>query len=217
MLILLYFFIAFLDTRLHLKFPDAARTVLAQNIVQFSQLAQYIDGLYFEHYDITDNLAQTLTKFENLKVLQFNFSMNAQILSNIPTLQEIYAYWGITSQNFSAYREAMMIYASRLSNLKRIYMRNNSQKFEKFKFDEMNAARIRLIGACKLKIHFRTDEQSVVCALNDIQRDYDTIGIGRVENVEVNNPLVTEYLIGKKINEFNIDRFIQKCKFCSCW
>lgn len=193
-------------TRLHLKFPDgAARTMLTNNMSQFIQLAQYIDGLYFEDSGISDNLAQTLTTFDNLKVLQLNISMGAQILTGIQTLQVIYAYWGVNHSNFRNYREAMMIYASRLPNLKRIYMRNNSQKFERFDFDEFDAARIRLADACKLKIHFRTDELAHMGALNDIQREYDSIEIDRVETEEIKNPLVTDYLIGQNLTQSSSD------------
>lgn len=180
---------------------------------QFIQLAPYIDGLYFEGAGIDNNLARTLTTFDNLKILQHDFSSDAQILATIPTLQEVYCHWGVNKHNFRAYRETMMVYATRSPNLKRIYMRNNSKPFDKFKIDEMNVARKRLPGACKLKIHFRTDELSYMGALNDIQRVYDTIEIERVESEEVNNPLVNEYLIGEKTKEYKGDReFLKKLR-----
>lgn len=189
-------------TRLHLKFPDgAARTMLTLNMPQFIQLRQYIDGLYFEKAGINESLAQTLSTFENLKVLQLNILSGVQTLTEIQTLQVVYAFWGVTSQGFRAYREAMMTYASRLRNLKRFYVRNNVKPFEIFKFDEFDAARSQLADACKLSFYFRTDELSYMGELNDIQREYDNIGIDRVETEEFRNPLVTEYLIGHIMKE----------------
>lgn len=181
--------------------------MLTQNMAQFTQLAPYIDGLFFEKTLITKALAQTLTTFDNLKVVQLCFSHDAKILANSSSLREIYAYWGVAQNNFSVFRKTMMMYASRMPNLKRIYVRNNSQKFRKFEFGEMDAARKQLAGACKLKIHVRTDELSAVGHLDDIQREYDTIQIERVESEEVKNPLVTEYLIGKKMTDAYVEEF----------
>lgn len=181
---------------MHLEFPDGtSRETLVQNMAESSELLQYIDGLFFEKESITRALAQTLTKFQNLRVLQLYLSENADIVAGIQTLQELYAYWGVDRKNFAIYQKSLMTFASRMPNLKRIYIRNDSQKFSKFGFDQMDAARKQLAGACKLKIFVRTDERSATGFLNDIQREYETIDIERIETEEVKNPLVTEYLL----------------------
>lgn len=196
-------------TRLHLKFPDGTpRNVLNQNMDQFARLHQYVDGLYFQNAGIQNNLARALHTFSHLKILQLNITSTdpGYRFFDIAPLQEIYAFYGVCTQTFRQYRAAMMLFARRLPRLKRFYMRNNSQPFDRFEFGEMDEARKRLPGACKLKIHVRSDELSYMGALNDIQREYDTIAIERVETEQVKNPLVTEFLIGEKLKESNVGR-----------
>lgn len=174
---------------MHLKFPHQAdETLLPQNMAQFPQLAQYIDGSFFQY----NEPVQTLNTFHNLKVLHLGFLTRVQILIEIQTLQEIYIHWRIRKNDFQSYRESMTLFASRLPNLKRIYMSYDSQKFEEFKFDEMDAARKQLAGACKLKIIFKLSDSYMGC-LNDIQREYETIEIERFESEELKNPFMNHY------------------------
>lgn len=160
----------------------------------------YIEGLYFENTGIDATLARTIITFEHLKVLQMNIAASAQLLSKSLSLEEIYAYWGVNSKNFKLYQQAMLTYAEKTPTLKKIYMRNNSQPFERFDFDEIDLARQELDGAKKLKIYFKTEEWNFTGKLNAINCDYDMVEIVRVETEHVANPLITEYLTTKQLS-----------------
>lgn len=185
--------------RLHLKFNQTNIITLKRFLGKLESLAPYIEGLYFEN-SIDAELANLLLGFENLKVIQFTITSNADIVCRIPNLQEIYVFWGVNSSNFQQYRQAMMTFARRAPKLKKIYVRNNSQTFDKFKFNDMNAERRLLPGAEKLKIYIRTDELYYMGKLNDIERNYDLVEIVRVESENVKNPLIDEYLTTKQLN-----------------
>lgn len=186
---------------MHLKFTGkAARQMLSENMAEFTQLSPYIDGLFFDKYPITGNLAKTLTAFKSLQALQLYFLHDAKILADIPTLREIYAYWDVDHDTYSVYRTSVMSYASSLPKLKKIYIRDNSQKrSERFQFDCIDVVRKELAGACKLKIHVRADDMFHKDA-KIIQGKYDNIEVERVESEEVENPLVTEHLSNAKVN-----------------
>lgn len=184
------------DTRLHLMFADgSARMILDQYVTQFERLSPYIDGLFFEKEPISETLAQTLTRFQHLKALQLHLSEHDGSLAGIAALEEIYSYCEVDETNFAIYKRILVTFASSMPHLKRIYIRNNTQKFKEFEFDKMDAARQQMAGACKLKIYVRSDEPSATGALNDIRRQYETIDIERVETEEVRNPLVTDDLL----------------------
>lgn len=187
--------------RLHLKIPDRCRSELTRNMNQLIELAPHIEGLYFENTIINDNLARALVSFDQLKVLQFNISANAAILSKVPSLEEIFAYWGVNSSNFVRYREAMLVYVLATPTLKKMYFRNNSQSFVRFKFNELDEGRRSLSGAKKLKIYFKTEEMHFTGQLSGVKCDFDTIEVLRVETEHVNNPLITEYLTTKQLTE----------------
>lgn len=138
--------------------------------------------------------------FDQLKVLQLNISQSASLLSKLVSLEEIFVYWGVDRTNFKSYGSALLTYAETTPTLKKIYMRNNSQPFERFEFDELDSARKELDGANKLKIYFKTEELDFTGKLNAIKCDYDMVEILRVETEHVANPLVTEYLTTKKLN-----------------
>lgn len=189
--------------RLHLKLSSSInyfRTFFGKVVL----LAPYIEGLYFESILYAD-IANVLVRFENLKVLKFTISAEADVISRIPNLQEIYADWGAYDSRGIVryrYREALMIYARRSPKLKKIYVRNDPQTIDKFGFNEINAERRLLPGAEKLKIYFRTDEpHDTMRKLNEFQRNFDMIEIVHVESEIFKNPLITEYLRAKPLNQ----------------
>lgn len=94
----------------------------------------------------------------------------------------------------------MITYAENTPTLKKIYMRNNSQRFDRFEFDELDLARKELVGANKLKLYFKTDEWDFTGTLDDICCDYDMVQILRVETEHVDNPLITEYLTTRALS-----------------
>lgn len=187
--------------RLHLKFSDAARPMLTTNLGPFMLLGPYIEGLYFEKLGIDMNLTQIIMTFDHLKVLQLNVAVNANFLSKIVSLEEIYAYWGVDKTNFNKYQAAMLTYAKNTPKLKKIYLRNNSQPFDRFDFVNLDLARKDLHGANKLKIYFKSEECSFTGKLNAIECDYDMVEIVRVETEHVDNPLITEYLTTKQLSQ----------------
>lgn len=186
---------------LHLKFDNPVRSSLKQNHVKLVSLAPFIKGLYFEKDAIDAELANILVTFEHLKVLQFKIARNAAQLITIPSLEEVYIPWAVNSSNFQMYNRHLLIAARRSPNLKRIYLRNNSQRFDRFAFAEMDTERRRLVGAQKLKIYFKSGEPKRMGRLNDITRNYEMVEIVRVETEPVRNPLVSDYLTTKDFRE----------------
>lgn len=190
--------------RLHLKFADWTRVMLTNQMARFIPLGPYIEGMYFEKVDIDVNFARIINTFDRLKVLQMSIHENsAAVLSKSLSLEEIFVYWGVNSSNFKAYHEAMLTYAGKTPTLKKIYMRNNSQSFDRFEFEAMNLERQQLNGANKLKIYFKSEEWNFTGKLSDICCDFDTIEVVRVETERVDNPLITEYLTTKQLSTEN--------------
>ncbi|XP_055313386.1 uncharacterized protein LOC129574873 [Sitodiplosis mosellana] len=189
--------------RLHLKFSDFTRHTLTNKMDQLILLGPYIEGLYFEKIGIDGNFARTINTFDQLKVLQLNIAVNASLLSKALSLQEIFAYWGVNSQNFKSYQEAMLMYAANTPTLKKIYLRNNSQLFDRFNFDVLNLVRQKLDGARKLKIYFKSEECEFTGKLNDVNCDFDMVEVMRVETEHVANPLITEYLTTRQLSTEN--------------
>lgn len=186
--------------RLHLKFADSARPKLNANLGQFILLGPYIEGLYFEKNSIDPHLARTIITFDQLKVMQLNIAVNADILSQAPNLEEIFAYWGVDKSNFKKYQEAMTTYAKNTRTLKKIYLRNNSQPFERFEFHQLDEARKELADAKKLKIYFKTEDSHLTGKLSAVKCDFDMVEVVRVETEHVVNPLITEYLTTKQLS-----------------
>lgn len=193
--------------RLHLRFPDTVRRMLDRHLNELIFLSPYIEGLYFEKIDISDELAHIIIVCDRLKVLQLNIASNFELLSRSNSLEEMFAYWGVNTANFQSYYDALFRYAVYTPNLKKIYMRNNSQPFEKFDFSLLDTERLEWGGTNKLKIYFRTDETTFTGKFNDVERDHYSIEVLRVETEHVDNPLVTDYLTTVQLNQSTYEYF----------
>lgn len=195
--------------RLHLKFADSVRTELKSNLNRLTALGPHIEGLYFEQIDIDELLIKIITKFENLKMFQFNISEymnNVEAIASIKQLEEVFVYWSLNYINWNANLRALRTFAAHSPHLQKIYLRNNSRNFGNFNFHDLNQRRCNLSNATKLKIYIKTDETKATGPFPKRQ-NYGMIEAVRVETEIVKNPLINEFLTIIPLAQHFKDRF----------
>ncbi|XP_055296389.1 uncharacterized protein LOC129565465 [Sitodiplosis mosellana] len=190
--------------KLHLKFSDSVRASLNQNLNLLTAIAPYIEGLYFEEAFVDEKLVKVIEKCEHLKMIQLNLQPKGKMmwLTNIPKLQEIFIYWAVNLSTFGKYHKVMMMLAGQVQQLKKIYIRNNSRKFNEFGLDELNSERRKLTDTKRLKIYFKSEETINTGRLDATVCEFDKIEALRVESETFDNPLVTKYLTTKGLPRF---------------
>lgn len=199
--------------RLHLKFRDSIRASLSvgQNLQNLIALTPYIEGLYFEDTFVDEELANVSAKCERLKMIQLNLQTVKKMkwLATIPNLEEVFVYRGVSIPTFAKYHKVLMMLVGQVQKLKKIYIRNNSRKFNEFGLDELNDERCKMTDSAKLKIYFKSDETTNSGRLDAVVCEFDKIEAMLVESETFDNPLVTEYLTTKGLSRMFYKRYLR--------
>lgn len=157
-------------------------------------------------------LLKVIVKCDHLKSIQLNIppKKKATWLTTLPNLENIFIYQALSVGTFSKYHMVMTMLAGEMKQLKKVYVRNNSRKFDQFGLGDFDAARRGLTGAEKLKIYFKSDETDKTGRLNGTVCDFDKIEALRVETESFTNPLVTEYLTIKGVGRHFYNRGVRR-------
>lgn len=187
--------------RLHVSFDDSCRAVLSKNLKSLLALRTNVDGLYFDGRILHKPLAETISKFEHLKILQAKSCQSLELLADLPNLEELYISHGIKLKSFPQIHGIMSTFISQSANLKLLYVRNNAQPYRNFGFDSFDESRKNVANrADDLTIFFKSEAEYRVDELARMKLAYDTFKIAAVGVEDVNNPLVTEYLYSRNVH-----------------
>lgn len=166
-------------------------------IAEMTSLQSNIVGLYFPGIVINEKLANTISAFENVRVLLLRACENNKTIAQMVKLEEVYSDRGWHNDNFVYMYGTMRTLVGAAAKLKKLYIRNNRIPFTQFKFAKLDRNRMKLNGACKLKIYIDSAENDNTGKLDDAERTFNRIEIIRTSTEPTGNPHVArlEYMI----------------------
>lgn len=155
-------------------------------------------GLYFPGIVIGESLAAAISTCENVRVLLLRSCKHTTILAQLAKLEEVHFDRGCNNENFDELYSTMRAFVGEAAKLKKMYVRNNCLPFARFDFDTLDRERMKLNGACNLKIYIDSKENKDTGKLDDTERTFNRIEIIRTSTEPPSNPLVgrLEYTSG---------------------
>lgn len=187
------------DTKLHLMIGSERDESVSEDtlIAEITSLQLNIVCLYFPGIVISEKLATAISAFENVRVLLLRACENNKIIAQMAKLEEVYFDRGCHQDNFNYMYDTIRTLVGGTAKLKKMHIRNHRIPFKQFKFDKLDQKRMKLSGACKLKIYIDSDENDKIGKLDDAERTFNRIEIIRSSTEPTVNPLLErlEYMI----------------------
>lgn len=182
--------------RLHIKFRRIHRPNIICHLELLMTFDSFIEGLYFENMDIEKNIAETICRFRNLKVLHGNIYAHDTLLSQLPKLREVFFCWKSNDWNFAHYAKIIQTFAQNAVNLEKMYL-PYQKLFENVDFDALDSR--RTTDFHKLKMIFKCNDG---WKLNNIEKKHGTIEVAHSRSEIMTNPLATAYHESKQTDNY---------------
>lgn len=126
-------------------------------IAEIALIQSNVEGLYIPGAVIGEKLASTISTFENVRVLMLSTSKKNKTIAQMANLEELYFDRGICDENIDEMYDTKRTFIGEAAKLKKMYVRSYRISFKRFDFAELNRDRMKIQGACKLKIYIDSD------------------------------------------------------------
>lgn len=178
------------NTNLHLMIGSERDESVSEEklIAELTSLQSNIVGIYFPGIKISEKLATAISAFENVRVLLLRACENNGLIAKMAKLEEVYFDRNWIAEEFADMYDTMRTLVGGAAKLKKIYVRNNHIPFTKFDFANLDQERVKLNGACKLKIYVNSVENDDTGKLDDAERPFNRIEVIRTSTEPTGNP-----------------------------